>query len=311
MKREVFFLIGANDVVLWSDASESALALPDSRARWEAIWSHRAEPIELAHSHPVGPDAFSHEDVTTMEALDVALGKPPRFSLITPHGYFVRAGAEVSDATSRTQAHRAQRGERAPAWTESLRAHSGMSSFPRQLLNPELRASLERWSASPPTETARLEPLRAALKQHRAAIFVCTHNARRSQLAQCIAWAAARWHGLAQHHFFSAGTEPGQVDPRSFAALGRAGFGVRNNEVRLSASEAPVVLSSKQLGDASLPSRFVATMVCSAADSSCPIVDGAAARVSLPHEDPSVTGDFDACVEALGRELVWALAPQT
>ena len=37
MKREVCFLVGPGDVVLWSDASDSPLALPDSRERWEAF----------------------------------------------------------------------------------------------------------------------------------------------------------------------------------------------------------------------------------------------------------------------------------
>ncbi len=116
MKREVFFVIGERDVVLWSDASDSPLALPDSRARWEAIWSRRDELVELAHSHPLGPDAFSQEDVTTMRALDEALGRRLRFSLVTPNGYFIRR--ENDDA------------ERAPAppWTVDLARASGISA---------------------------------------------------------------------------------------------------------------------------------------------------------------------------------------
>ena len=39
--REVFFLIGERGDILWSDASDSPVRLPDSRARWEAIWSRR------------------------------------------------------------------------------------------------------------------------------------------------------------------------------------------------------------------------------------------------------------------------------
>ena len=31
--RDVFFILGKQDVVLWSDASTSPVALPDSRAR--------------------------------------------------------------------------------------------------------------------------------------------------------------------------------------------------------------------------------------------------------------------------------------
>ena len=114
MKREVFFLIGPGDVVLWSDAGQTALALPDSRARWEAIWAHRADLVELAHSHPVGPEAFSAEDVSTMEALDQALGRRLRFSLVTPTQYLVRG--EGDDAVTAP----------GPSWVPSLRRASGL-----------------------------------------------------------------------------------------------------------------------------------------------------------------------------------------
>ena len=39
--REVCVLIGRDGAVLWSDASDSPVALPDSRERWEAIWRLR------------------------------------------------------------------------------------------------------------------------------------------------------------------------------------------------------------------------------------------------------------------------------
>ena len=84
--REVCMLIGEDDVVLWSDASDSAVALPDSRARWEAIWSRRERIVEITHSHPLGPQAFSHEDETTMAALVTALGRPITFSVVAPNG---------------------------------------------------------------------------------------------------------------------------------------------------------------------------------------------------------------------------------
>jgi hypothetical protein len=112
MSREVFFLIGRNGALLWSDASTSPSALPDSRARWEAIWSHREELEELAHSHPIGPLAFSLEDETTMTALDAALGKKLCFSVIAPNGMIRREGGLVDDE---------------PWWTELLRLASGMT----------------------------------------------------------------------------------------------------------------------------------------------------------------------------------------
>jgi hypothetical protein len=112
--REVCFLIGRDGTVLWSDASTSPVWLPDSRARWEAIWRLRAELEEIAHSHPVGPLGFSAEDETTMEALTVALGRPLRFSVVAPDGRVVREhGRDVLVLEE-------------PAWTALLRAASGM-----------------------------------------------------------------------------------------------------------------------------------------------------------------------------------------
>jgi hypothetical protein len=112
--REVCFLIGRGGVVLWADASDSPAALPDSRARWEAIWAHRAELEEIAHSHPVGPLAFSAEDESTMAALRTALGRELRFSVVAPNGVVARQeGADVIVAEE-------------PWWAALLRLASGM-----------------------------------------------------------------------------------------------------------------------------------------------------------------------------------------
>jgi len=112
--REVCLLIGKDNVVLWGDASDSAVLLPDSRARWEAIWRLREELEEIAHSHPVGPLAFSAEDETTMEALTAALGRPLRFSVVAPEGMVVREGGQDVPVTEE------------PWWALRLRAASGM-----------------------------------------------------------------------------------------------------------------------------------------------------------------------------------------
>lgn len=113
--REVFFIIGKQDVVLWSDASTSPVLLPDSRARWEAIWKRRRRIVEIAHSHPVGPLGFSITDETTMTALTSGLGKKVVFSVVAPNG-MIRRNEEGKDAIV----------EREPCWTTVLRLASGM-----------------------------------------------------------------------------------------------------------------------------------------------------------------------------------------
>ncbi|MFY0525021.1 hypothetical protein ACN28I_18320 [Archangium gephyra] len=112
--REVCLLIGRGGTVLWSDASDSPVWLPDSRARWEAIWRLRGELEEIAHSHPVGPLGFSAEDETTMAALTEALGRPMRFSVVAPDGMVVRENGRDVRVTEE------------PCWTGRLRVESGM-----------------------------------------------------------------------------------------------------------------------------------------------------------------------------------------
>lgn len=115
-RREVCFLIGAEDTILWSDASTSPVALPDSRARWEAIWTRRDRLEEIAHSHPIGPLHFSGEDRTTMAALWAALGRPIRFSVVTPEG-MIRSEREGHEELVADE----------PWWTNLLRSASGVS----------------------------------------------------------------------------------------------------------------------------------------------------------------------------------------
>lgn len=121
--REVFFLIGEGGDVLWSDASDSPVRLPDSRARWEAIWSRRDRIVEIAHSHPVGPLAFSREDETTMRALVTALGKPMLFSVVSPNGMVRRV--EQIDVGIYPSCRVTDQEE--PWWAALLRLASGMT----------------------------------------------------------------------------------------------------------------------------------------------------------------------------------------
>jgi arsenate reductase len=297
MKREVFFLLGAKDTVLWSDTSESPLALADSRARWEAIWSRRDELVELAHSHPVGPDSFSAEDESTMAALDDALGKKVRFSLVTLHGYFVRGEGKQSE----------------PEWAASLRGASGMGNE-RLVVSALLAQALARWEAAGPwSSPERLEVLRSSLSDQ--LVFVCTHNSRRSHIAHLVGWAAARWHGRGQVQCFSSGTEATEFDRRALAALQRVGVEVAEQRARISLFEAPVPVFSKALDHSSLPRKdFVAVMVCGQADAACPFVPGATRRVSLPYDDPKAfdgtegeAAAYDECVDRMGRDLVWVM----
>jgi len=116
--REVFFLIGQDGDVLWSDASDSPVLLPDSRARWEAIWSRRESIVEIAHSHPVGPLAFSHTDETTMKALRSGLGRDYVFTVVAPNGV-IRVFDGVTEIVYGPE----------PEWVSHLRTASRMTTL--------------------------------------------------------------------------------------------------------------------------------------------------------------------------------------
>jgi len=129
--------------------------------------------------------------------------------------------------------------------------------------------------------------------------FICTHNSRRSQMAQTWAHAAAYHFGVGGVECYSGGTEATAFNPRAVAAMRRAGFRIDDPDggdnpvyrVRFAQGEEPMECFSKLYHQAPNPDRdFCAVMTCSAADAACPIVIGADERISLPYEDP---GFFD------------------
>lgn len=191
---------------------------------------------------------------------------------------------------------------------------------------PAIEARFQAWEAAGPTgdaaHRARLDQLAKVVRGAGPSprlVFVCTHNSRRSHLAQLLGLVAARRAG-SQATTFSAGTEATAFNPRAIAALRRAGFELTSADepnprvrVRWSGAAPEVVAFSKTLEHESLPREgFIAVMTCSQADAACPLVTGALARVSVPYEDPKVadgTPDearvYDERVEQLGRDLAW------
>jgi hypothetical protein len=108
----------------------SATRVPDSRERWEIIWQHRNAITEIAHSHPGGFLDFSHEDLTTMQAVEAGTGKQFTWSIITKKGFLSRkSGADI---------HR----DDSPWWLELLRTLSyGESPRPRRTTKPRKEQS--------------------------------------------------------------------------------------------------------------------------------------------------------------------------
>ncbi|MEO1053973.1 MAG: protein-tyrosine-phosphatase [Bacteroidota bacterium] len=150
-------------------------------------------------------------------------------------------------------------------------------------------------------------------------IIICTHNSRRSHISQAWLQTAAVYYGIDGVQVFSGGLEETAFHPNALAALERAGFNIsgvqsKGNPVyTLSNGTATYVMYSKKYTDGQNPQKdFAAIMVCSEADKSCPTVQGADARFSLPFEDPryydntpSQEMKYNETVRLIAREMFY------
>lgn len=154
--------------------------------------------------------------------------------------------------------------------------------------------------------------------------FICTHNSRRSHLAQIWAQTAAFYYDVPGVACFSGGTEATAFNPRAVKAMQDAGFSIvkikegenPTYDVTYADKVEPVTAFSKKYDDPSNPDKdFAAIMTCSHADENCPLVHGAAARIALTYDDPK---DFDGTpleetryaerVREIGREILFAFS---
>ncbi len=133
-------------------------------------------------------------------------------------------------------------------------------------------------------------------------IVICTRNTRRSLLGATTGNIAAAYYGLPEVRFHSGGTDPDAFNPRTITALKEIGI-----EIEPTGKEAPrgkeghanpiyrvrwgkgleVLEFSKKYADPHNPQDgFAAVLVCSEADTNCPKVTGASARIAVPYLDP-------------------------
>ncbi len=145
-------------------------------------------------------------------------------------------------------------------------------------------------------------------------VFVCTHNSRRSQLAEAWVNALNLYYDL-NLSVFSAGTESTAFHQNMVNALVSNNFELKsdgkieNPRYRFLNS----TMFSKTLDDPSLPKAdFIAVMVCDEADMNCPVVVGAKKRFSLHYQDPKAFDGTDLeelaylnKVREIGREICY------
>jgi arsenate reductase len=128
-----------------------------------------------------------------------------------------------------------------------------------------------------------------------SAVFICTHNSRRSHICQIWAQTAAYYYGIKNFESFSGGTEVTAFHPNAVKAMKNAGFQIEilsngNNPVyKITFSEdvpSLSVYSKKYNADINPDKNFCAVMTCSEAEENCPYIPGASFRISILYEDP-------------------------
>jgi len=183
------------------------------------------------------------------------------------------------------------------------------------------------FSEIPPDRKVPLHSLGAYLSQKRGSgeipkvNFICTHNSRRSQMAQLWLLAAAAYFKFGKLEAYSGGTEATEFHPNAVAAMQRAGFALEKTPAAYPSGylmhweDQDHHFWSKVFSESPNPQRgFAAVMVCSDADEACPFVPGAEKRISLPFEDPKKSDGggkeeeaYDLAAEKIGREISYAV----
>ncbi|MGE8431914.1 low molecular weight phosphatase family protein [Chryseobacterium joostei] len=130
--------------------------------------------------------------------------------------------------------------------------------------------------------------------------FICTHNSRRSHLAQIWAQTASDYFKISNIYCYSGGTEATALFPKVADTLINSGFNIwKLNEsenpiysIKYSQNALPIIGFSKKYDDAFNPDTdFVAVMTCSQADGGCPFIAGAERRIAITYEDPKISDD--------------------
>jgi arsenate reductase (thioredoxin) len=125
--------------------------------------------------------------------------------------------------------------------------------------------------------------------------FICTHNSRRSHLAQIWAQTIAFHFNIKNVFCYSGGTEATAMFPKVAETLSNQGFQIEklSNEnnpvyaVKFAENEHPIICFSKTFDDDFNPnSQFAAIMTCDNADEGCPMVIGSEARFPIKYNDP-------------------------
>lgn len=128
--------------------------------------------------------------------------------------------------------------------------------------------------------------------------FICTHNSRRSHLAQIWTQTMAEYFRIKNITCYSGGTEATAVYPMVVETLENTGFEISKEgdsknpvySIKYALEKTPMIAFSKKYDDQANPAAsFAAIMTCSQADEGCPFVVGSEKRISVMYEDPKIS----------------------
>jgi len=164
----------------------------------------------------------------------------------------------------------------------------------------------------------------AASHQPSEFIFICTHNSRRSHIAQIWAQTAAAYFNIPDVVAYSGGTDVTAFDRRAVDALRGLGFQINlkttgsnpHYDVRYSDHHPSFDVFSKKYDDQENPTNgFAAIMTCTHAEENCPVIRGASVRIALPFDDPKEfdgtnleTAKYRERSLEIGREILYAFS---
>lgn len=156
-------------------------------------------------------------------------------------------------------------------------------------------------------------------------VFICTHNSRRSHMAQLWAQAAAYHYHVPHINTFSGGTQKTAFNSAAVHALKDAGFKFSlekegknpKYKVEFTKSKDHALICFSKLYDhkKNPKENFVAVMTCSEADEACPVISGASYRTTISYDDPKKFDGKENQLEAyqerskqIGREMLYVFS---
>jgi protein-tyrosine-phosphatase len=186
-----------------------------------------------------------------------------------------------------------------PPFASTLEGSLGGGTYPRvtdflENLNAEF-SEIEEDRRTDLRKMADYITRKRASEKEANLVFICTHNSRRSHMAQIWTQTIAHHLGISGVTTYSGGTDATAFNPRAVAAMKEAGFKIKQRKTSSNpvyavsfASGVPSMEAfSKKFSDPPNPQEdFCAVMVCSQADEACPHLPGAEKRFSIPYEDP-------------------------